>query len=117
MVGVDHSDLLVIAFRQHGDIILPQVVAVDQVDVPLLTQLGQGLGRLAVKTAGHGQLPGGHSQRLQPLHQQSTLVVGEEGLNPAVGREIFHQGLHIPLGARLAGVVQKIEYIHGFSPL
>ena len=35
MIGIDHTDLLVVVFRQHGDIILPKIVAVNEVDIPL----------------------------------------------------------------------------------
>ena len=112
MVGIDHSYLLIIAFRQHGDIILPQVMTMDKVDVPLLTKLCQSLGRLAVKAVIHGYLPGGHSHSLQPFHQKPALVVGKVGLHPSVGGEVLYQGLHIPLSPRLTGIVEQIQHFH-----
>ena len=91
---------------------LPQVVAVDQVDVPLLAQGGQLPGGLLVKPAAHLHPAAGHPHGLQPLHQQAALVVGEKGLHQPVGGEILHQGLHIPLRARLAGEIEQIEHLH-----
>ena len=105
VVGVDHPDLLIVTFRQHGDVVFPQVVAVDEVDVPLLAQLGQRLGGLPVEPAGHGELAGGDPHGLQPLHQEPALIVGEERLHPAVGGEVGDQGLHIPLGPGLSSEV------------
>ncbi len=112
MVGINHPDLLIITLRQHGNIVFPQIVAVDEVDIPLLTELAQSLGRLPVKAVIHGKLPGGDPHGLQPLHQESALIVGKIGLYPSVGGEIFHQGLHIPLGPRLAGIVEQIQHFH-----
>ena len=111
VVGVYHPDVGVVLLGQQGGVVLPQVVAVDQVDLPLPAQLGQLFGRLEVKAAAHLHPATGHAHLLQTLHQEPALVVGEIGLHPGVV-QIADQRLYIPLGAGLPGKVEQIEDLH-----
>jgi hypothetical protein len=118
MVGIDHADFFIVLLGQQGGVVLPQIVAVNQVDVPLGAELRQFTGGLFVEAAAHLHPAAGHAHGLQPLHQQPALVVGKEGLYQPIGGEILHQGLHVPLGARLACKIQQIEYLqHEEYPL
>ena len=108
VVGIHHPDMPVVLLGQQGGIVLPEVVAVDHVDVPLLTEPGQGPGGLEVKPAGHLDLAAGHVGLLHPLHQEPRLVIGEAGVDLRAV-QVLHQRLHVTLGPRLSGVVEKVE--------
>ena len=111
MIGVHHPDMRIVFLGQQGGVVLPQVMAVDQIDPPLGTQGRQVAGRLVVEAAAHLHTPAGYAHLLQPLHQQAALMIGKKGLDQSVGREIVHRSLHIPLRPRLPGEVEQIEHL------
>ena len=105
MVGVDHPDVMVVLLCQQGGVMLPQVVAVDKVDAPLLAEGGQLPGGPEIKAAAHLHPAAGDAQRLQPLHQQTAFVISEIRLHTGVV-QVADQRFHIPLRTCFSGMIQ-----------
>ena len=111
MVGVDHPDAGIVLFCQQSGVMLSEVVTVDQVDVPLLTEVGQLSGSLEVEAAPHLYPAAGNAHGFQTLYQQTAFVVSKIGLHTGMV-QIADQRFHIPLRAGLSGIVQQIEDLH-----
>ena len=107
MIGIDHPQTGHLALGLEGDVVLPQVVGVDDVDLPVPAQGGQGLYRSPVKGAGHGQRMDRQAAGLGPLGQGAGLVAGQLCLDP-LPLHGLEEGADVLFRPPLPGVVEQV---------
>jgi len=115
VVGVDHPDLGIKEPGQQGNIILPEIMGVNQINVIFLAKLTELEGCGQVKGVLHGYSEGFNPLGLQSLSEQAVFIIGKKGVDFS-RTQFLNQCLDISFGSGFSGVIQQVEYVHSSSP-